>query len=221
MRAAVLVTLLGMKTCSWCLVSKPLSEFSGTYNYCRPCHNNYEKARNPNRALIDEKRTMVAALAMQGLKRCTTCGIDKPYSDFGRDRRHKDGRQSRCIKCELARKYAARKPSQSRGMKRRSHLFRTYGITEEEYEELLTAQGGACAICGKKPSATRRLCVDHRHADGLVRGLICTNDNQNLLGVFKDNAALLRAAADYLDNPPAVKTIGERYVPGSPPRTLE
>lgn len=74
-----------------------------------------------------------------------------------------------------------------------------------EYQRLLTLQGGGCAICGRCPR-TKRLAVDHDHATGRVRGLLCPGEdgcNVRLLGYVRDNVAILQAAIDYLTNPPA------------------
>lgn len=58
-----------------------------------------------------------------------------------------------------------------------SWRFRTrYGITLDEYEAMLAAQGGRCAICGKQ-AGKRRLSVDHNHATGKVRALLCIGCN--------------------------------------------
>lgn len=76
-----------------------------------------------------------------------------------------------------------------------------------KYYKLLEAQGGGCAICGRKPTKTR-LSVDHQHATGLLRGLLCMRCNR-AYGLFHDdNARRLRRAADYLDNPPFVRLFG-------------
>jgi hypothetical protein len=53
------------------------------------------------------------------------------------------------------------------------------GITDDDYEALLAAQGGGCAICGNPPK-TRRLHVDHDHKTGKVRGLLCHRCNRAL-----------------------------------------
>lgn len=53
------------------------------------------------------------------------------------------------------------------------------GVSDAEYERLLAAQGGGCAICGATPK-TRRLHVDHDHKTGAVRGLLCHRCNRAL-----------------------------------------
>jgi hypothetical protein len=68
---------------------------------------------------------------------------------------------------------------------------------------LLAFQGGGCAICGAKPKpGGRRLPRDHDHRTGRLRGLICFRCNYRLLG-RADDPELLRAAARYLERPPA------------------
>lgn len=85
---------------------------------------------------------------------------------------------------------------------RNSYLKRKYGITEEQYEELLLAQAGKCAICLCKPR-TRRLAVDHNHKTGEIRGLLCSRCNHGLLGHAHDSIPVLERALEYLRNPPA------------------
>lgn len=82
---------------------------------------------------------------------------------------------------------------------------RKFGITVQDYERMLAEQGGGCAICKRsetfkhrKSGKLRDLAVDHDHESGIVRGLLCT-DHNNGLGLFGDDPALLRAAADYIE----------------------
>lgn len=98
-----------------------------------------------------------------------------------------------------------------------SYLKRTYGITLDEYEAMSEAQAGVCAICGRPPR-TRSLHVDHDHKTGLVRGLLCMPCNTQLLRrhVTVDR---LRAAADYLELPPSLRVIGERFGPVGPTKS--
>ena len=80
---------------------------------------------------------------------------------------------------------------------RKSHLKRKYGMTIEDYDGMLEAQGGGCAICGRAPRPDISLHVDHDHETGRIRGLLCFPCN-NTLGDFEDDPARLYAAADYL-----------------------
>lgn len=93
---------------------------------------------------------------------------------------------------------------------RAKRILSLYNITPEEYDLILLEQGGVCAITGEPPAKTRHS-VDHRHKDGLLRGLLSWRANKGL-AFFNDDSRLLRAAADYLDNPPAVRALGKpRY----------
>lgn len=74
-----------------------------------------------------------------------------------------------------------------------------YGVTPEQYQALLDAQDDRCAVCRSDawPGKDNRPHVDHDHATGAVRGLLCGRCNTGL-GQFQDDPALLRAAVDYL-----------------------
>jgi Autographiviridae endonuclease VII len=78
---------------------------------------------------------------------------------------------------------------------RSAPLNRLYGISAAEYDALLAKQGGVCAICRKH--SKRRLCVDHCHRTGTVRGLLCDRCNLGL-GSLKEDQASLVAALAYL-----------------------
>lgn len=92
--------------------------------------------------------------------------------------------------------------------RRTARLWELYRITDQDYESVLSAQGGVCAISGR--TSTRPFNIDHCHATGLFRGLLSPWMNKGL-SFFDDDPALLEAAANYLRNPPAVAAIGKRY----------
>lgn len=82
-------------------------------------------------------------------------------------------------------------------------LFREFGITLAEYQQMLLAQNGVCAICKKPETGTRRgrplhLSVDHCHRTNKIRALLCGFCNKGL-GKFFDDPALLRKAAVYIE----------------------
>lgn len=79
------------------------------------------------------------------------------------------------------------------------HLRRTYSITVEDYKKLFERQGGVCAICRKtcNRSNSKRLCVDHDHVTGAVRGLLCFKCNVGL-GRFDDDVLTIDRAISYL-----------------------
>lgn len=82
---------------------------------------------------------------------------------------------------------------------RRYGLKFRYGITQEEYTDLLLRQKGLCALCGTSSQGKKgaALCVDHDHETGQIRGLLCHNCNTGL-GKFKDSIEFLELAIKYL-----------------------
>ena len=77
----------------------------------------------------------------------------------------------------------------------RKHALKRYGLTIEEYEEMVRKQNDRCAIC-EQPSF-RDLDVDHDHSTNHVRGLLCVWCNRGL-GHFKDNIEVMMKAIEYL-----------------------
>jgi hypothetical protein len=91
-------------------------------------------------------------------------------------------------------------------------IKKLYGLLVEEYWKIFAHQGRHCAICQRATGGTKHLSVDHDHATGFVRGLLCTPCNK-MLGHLRDDPAAFRRAADYLDDPPAFAIIGRRIAP--------
>jgi hypothetical protein len=76
-------------------------------------------------------------------------------------------------------------------------------MTIEDYDTAVAVVGGVCEICKNPPSGSRNgiplsLCVDHDHATGAVRGLLCSNCN-SAIGLLKDDPERIRRAAAYLE----------------------
>ena len=87
-----------------------------------------------------------------------------------------------------------------------SHINRLarFGLTPDQYKEMLDAQNGACAICCKpektvdpRNGRVKALAVDHNHANDEIRGLLCQNCNKGI-GNLGDSVDILIAAAAYL-----------------------
>ena len=78
--------------------------------------------------------------------------------------------------------------------KMRWHRKSTYGITESQFQTLMLIQCGKCAICTEIMKSPH---VDHDHATGRVRGLLCRTCNVGI-GMFKNNPDLLQVTIDYL-----------------------
>lgn len=85
--------------------------------------------------------------------------------------------------------------------KKARYVQRTYGMTLEQYQTLVTLRRG-CWVCLKtkrKDGRPLTLFIEHDHKSGRVRGVACMRCNRFILGQHHDGA-LLRRAADYLDS---------------------
>jgi hypothetical protein len=135
-------------------------------------------------------------------KKCTGCNEVKPLEAFSLHPSCRYGRNSRCRICkneQAATYYLNNRPENPAKWEERGRagwLKGAYGLSLDDFDGLMEAQGGVCAICGDPPGA-KRFHVDHCHRTRLVRGLLCFCCNSGL-GSFKDNEDRLFAAVDYL-----------------------
>lgn len=129
------------------------------------------------------------------MKTCTKCGLKKQLDGFHKRSAMLDGRKSECKEC--TRKY--QKEKYDSGELREAVYLRNYGITLEQYDQMVLDQDGCCKICGTdNPGSNRcRFSIDHNHETGEVRGLLCGSCNA-ALGLFKDNPSTLLSAFNYL-----------------------
>lgn len=130
---------------------------------------------------------------------CTVCKETKPEDQFSRRSNRPKGHISHCKDCDKNKWGGRWKPKMQRGYK----LKRAFGLSLEDYQQMLDRQGGVCAIC-KQPETTKsntggdkNLSVDHCHKTGKIRGLLCHHCNTGI-GKFNDNVDLLEAAIKYI-----------------------
>ena len=157
------------------------------------------------------------------MKTCAQCKEVKPLSSFGKDKHNNDGYNYSCKLCKnkasRSRHKANPELSKKRNIKhrlkrkeyydsdkgkessRRSHLKIKFNITLEDYNIMLEAQNGVCAICSNTEmnNVNKVLCVDHNHETKKIRGLLCGKCNTGL-GHLNDNIELLINAIKYLKN---------------------
>jgi len=138
---------------------------------------------------------------------CVKCGEVKSVEEFYSARRKVDNYVPRitteCKTC--SRKNRKEHYTQNREKVLANRRFRSYGLSKDEYNEMLDNQGGSCAICKRKEwvrasitDNVMALAVDHCHDTGNVRGLLCRACNL-AIGYFEDNIESLDEAIKYLE----------------------
>lgn len=190
------------KVCSACGECKPASDYyrdankrDGLYARCKPCWSAYAmewRRRNPlppkspctrcGKAEFGAKKRKHADVCPAcrvelGVKVCHDCGERKPLNEYHQAKHRSDGASSRCKTCTLT------ASNEARWRKR-------YGLTPDEYAAMMS---DPCRICGA-PSKH----LDHDHVTGRARAALCHGCNMGL-GFFKDDPALMRAAAEYIE----------------------
>src|ERR1017187_539241 len=111
------------------------------------------------------------------------------------------GCQRECLVCSSAhrglarRKYAGTTKFERR---REARLLRQYGLTSENFEIWLAAQGSRCRICKTDKPGGQNWHLDHCHRPKRLRGILCHRCNR-VIGIMRENPETLRAAADYLE----------------------
>ncbi len=136
-------------------------------------------------------------------KKCGACKRVLPVTSFYRSNGTKSGLTCYCKACqrEKAKPIKARfRASEVGRVAYRRQWLRRYGLTVEQYENMLAAQGNRCRCCPHIFDKTRsgRANVDHCHRTGKVRAILCGSCNA-ALGMAKENATILRALANFID----------------------
>ena len=127
-------------------------------------------------------------------KTCTKCEVEKELTEFYKSKIGPQGRSSECKACTNARQKANYDPAKNRA----KNLRNRFGMSLEEYDQMLEKQNGQCKICGTDtPGNKGRFVVDHNHATGGVRGLLCWSCNVGI-GHLRDDPSILLSAFNYL-----------------------
>lgn len=134
------------------------------------------------------------------VKWCPTCQQSLSVSEFHKDSRRRDGLHGQCKHCKkkARQKRVSRDPEAAKMRNRAGNIRRKYGITQEDYEEMLAKQDGKCAICGTLEEENHlSFCIDHNHSTGKVRELLCVHCNFGI-GYFREDIDVLEAAIKYV-----------------------
>jgi Recombination endonuclease VII len=156
-----------------------------------------------------------AVVIADGKKMCTQCKMTMPLESFFRNKRTRDGRGTWCKSCHTAHVLAKRaldpeawrasaranaqrwrdaNKEESARRVRAAHLMKNYGLTVEQYDELLERQDGRCGLCHQELTTQA---LDHDHETGAVRGIIHTRCNL-ALALLGDSLEGVQRALDYL-----------------------
>lgn len=156
-------------------------------------------------------------------KVCKRCNVEQPINQFAIrtvNGRKYPRKQCRNCECALARLWYKKIKSANNDTYKKikkndknKQLKSAYGITLEQYDALAKQQNYVCAVCGKhesnmhgKSDNLSRLCVDHDHVTGRIRGLLCHKCNVGI-GHFEDRLDVLASAIAYLSKPCDENTI--------------
>lgn len=126
-------------------------------------------------------------------KMCPRCTQTLPLDLFAINRSSSRGISAYCLDCHNL--VVRENVEKNHGSTRNFHLKRRYGVTAEQVAEMAAEFGGMCAICEERPAAH----VDHDHATGEIRGILCFTCNAGL-GNFRDRPDLLDKAVHYLED---------------------
>lgn len=201
-----------MKTCRACGIEKPIEEFhkasktpDGRQYRCKECAisaarqralDNPEAKREADRRYRQTDRYRERRAARRAAQR-DTINEQKRASYYRHHDENLEKLRNRQADPEFRRKarerYALWRERHPRAAYA-STLRRFYDTTLEQFDAMVLAQEGRCAICDR---STPDLVVDHCHAQGHVRALLCPACN-SALGLFQDNPAVLRKAAEYV-----------------------
>jgi hypothetical protein len=184
---------MNTKTCSKCGEDLPISEFTkdiyksdGLCSSCKSCKSIQEKEyRRKNKDKIRKIQKTASA----------------KYRKNNKDKIHNDYLKNKKKIYEYQKNYYKKNKVYISERSRKYKLRKKYKITENQVNKIREEQGNKCAICGVIESAVKmgggKLCIDHNHKTGKVRGLLCGQCN-SALGHFNESIEILNNAIEYI-----------------------
>lgn len=137
-------------------------------------------------------------LAKDKKQKCSACKKIKHFDDFGAC---KGARNDKYCYCKLCANTKAKEGYARRGrnylVEKGRMLKRQYGLTIDQFDQMLKDQRYMCLICDTELYGDRSTHTDHDHATGVVRGLLCTNCNRGI-GRLQEDIKIMQRAIEYL-----------------------
>ena len=144
--------------------------------------------------------TQVTTFSDLAIKLCSRCKENKSLDNFSCYKDKKQGWCKTCMVSYQSERYKAGlawKPTTEQIRAKNYH--NVHVITIEQYHRILASQEGRCAICKSfDTGGPKHFTVDHSHATGQLRGLLCRPCNM-ALGLFRDSIPALLQAANYVE----------------------
>jgi hypothetical protein len=188
------------KVCKGCNGAKPFSAYgahgAGLRSRCKECRHEEYKAK---RGHSEDLRQTVQLI--EGGRVCLSCEKGKSWNEFTKDKYGYNQKAATCKECKNAR---YKDPRGGDLKSRPDKIKRLYGVTYEHVVQVLASQFGMCAnrACGEKisldvPLGKGRAVIDHDHATGKFRALLCPGCN-SLLGSIETKQNLMIGLHEYL-----------------------
>ena len=173
--------------------------------------------------------------SLETMKNCSKCRTEKALSDFVKQSTRKGGLHPWCASCrseyrkenrkveservnaynkrkrrenpEKVRAYARSRYAANKKTYWGSHIKQKFGISVAQYEAMYRAQNGVCGICEGLNINGQRLGIDHDHATGKIRDLLCSRCN-TAIGLARENPSILIKAAAYIEKHKTMQDLG-------------
>lgn len=155
--------------CEICQVILAVPKTGPMPRWCEPCKANREHVRARKR---------------QAVRRCWKCSMVLPEAE----------RRPGIAVCDGCRV----DPRKARAEHEQRRRLRKYGLTQEQYDQMMAEQDDRCAACCTDTPGFKGWCIDHDHQTGRVRGILCTPCNR-AIGFAQESPVILRALADWLE----------------------